>query len=277
MCEKLPPKEQSAKILSFLQNVKNKFLIMGGKGGVGKSTIAANLAVSLSNHGCKVGLLDLDLHSPSIPGMLGLTNHKHKNIGSTAIPLYYNENLSVFSSQGLLEHPDQPIILRDSAKKDVITQFLADVYWGCLDYIIIDCPPGADDQLAISEVVPDCKALIITTPQDIALADVRKTIQFCKKVNLDVIGIVENMSGFFCPSCGNIHEIFKSGGGEKTALEWGIPFLGRLPLDSSIVISGDQGDTLNSLSANAQKAMHGIIETILTEKRQESTVIDPGQ
>lgn len=268
MCERLQPKEQGEKISSFLENVEHKILIMSGKGGVGKSTVATNLAVSLSNSGYKVGLLDIDLQCPSVSGMLGLAAHKHKNIGATAIPFRYNENLKIFSSQGLLEHTDQPIILRDPfAKKDIIHQFIADVHWGSLDYFIIDSPPGTgDEQLTISQAIPNCKALIITTPQEIALADVRKSIQFCNKINLDVIGIVENMSGFFCPSCGNKHEIFKSGGGEKLALKSGIPFLGRLPIDPSIVSSGDLGDAMNSLSTQVQEAIQSIAEMIIDQK-----------
>lgn len=275
MCERMQPKKQSEKISSLLENVKHTFLIMSGKGGVGKSMIATNLAVSLSHYGYKVGLLDIDLNCPSVPGMLGLADHKHKNIGATAIPLHYNNNLKIFSSQGLLEQPDQPVMLRDSAKKDVVQQFLADVHWGNLDYLIIDSPPGTgEEHLTISQIVPDCKALIVTTPQAIALADVRKSIQFCKKINLDVVGVVENMSGFVCPSCGTVHEIFKSGGGEKTALESGIPFLGRLPIDPAIVSSGDLGDTSKSLSINVQQAVQGIVKMIINQKLQgENTAI----
>ncbi|QJW45499.1 Mrp/NBP35 family ATP-binding protein [bacterium BFN5] len=275
MCMKIKPKEQSEKISSFLENVKHSFLVMSGKGGVGKSTIATNIAVSLSNCGYKVGLLDIDLHCPSVSGMLGLATHKHKNIGATAIPFLYNQNLRVFSSQGLLEHPDQPIILRDSAtKKDIIHQFIADVHWGSLDYFIIDSPPGTgDEHLTISQTIPNCKALIITTPQEIALADVRKSIQFCKKINLDVIGIVENMSGFACPSCGSEHEIFKSGGGEKTALESGITFLGRLPIAPSITSSGYLDNKTNCLSTNVQKAVKGIVEMIIAQKTDKDTTL----
>ena len=276
MCERMQPKEQSEKISSFLENVKHNILVMSGKGGVGKSTIATNLAVSLSNYGYKVGLLDIDLHCPSVSGMLGLAAHKHKNIGATAIPFRYNENLRIFSSQGLLEHPDQPIILRDPvAKRDIIHQFIADVHWGSLDYFIIDSPPGTgDEHLTISQIIPNCKALIVTTHQEIALANVRKSIQFCKKNNLDIIGIVENMSGFTCPSCGNKHEIFKSNGGEKTALESAIPFLGRLPIDPSIVSSGDLGNTTNSLSTNVQQAVKDIVEMIITQKLQNEILQD---
>lgn len=262
----LPTKEQDEKISSFLQNVKHKLLVMSGKGGVGKSTIAANLAVYLSNAGYKVGLLDVDVHGPSIAGLLGLTGLKLNFIGNTALPYVYNENLKVLSIQGLLDQPDQPVIWRGPVKIGVIRQFLADVYWGDLDYLIIDSPPGTGDEpLTIAQTISDCQAVIVTTPQEISLADVRKSLQFCKKVNMSVLGIVENMSGFICPSCGTMHEIFKSGGGEKTALDWGIPFLGRLPIDPAVVAAGDAGKTITTLNSPVQTAMQNIVKTIISK------------
>lgn len=260
-------KQQDEKISSFLQNVKHKLVVMSGKGGVGKSTIAANLAVGLSKSGFKVGLLDADIHGPSIAGMLGLTGHKLNYIGNTATPFLYDENLKVLSIQGLLDQPDQPIIWRGPVKIGVIRQFLSDVYWGNLDYLIIDSPPGTGDEpLTVAQTIPDCKAVVVTTPQEISLADVRKSLNFCKKVNMEVLGIVENMSGFICPSCGSLHEIFKSGGGEKTALDWGVSFLGRLPIDPSVVTAGDSGMPNSDLNTPMQKEMQNIINNIINKQ-----------
>ncbi|MGI6092038.1 MAG: P-loop NTPase [Veillonellaceae bacterium] len=264
-------KQQDEKISSFLQDVKHKLLVMSGKGGVGKSTIAANLAVGLSNAGFKVGLLDVDIHGPSIAGMLGLTGHKLNYIGNTAIPFPYDENLKVLSIQGLLDQPDQPIIWRGPVKIGAIRQFLSDVFWGNLDYLIIDSPPGTGDEpLTIAQTIPDCKAVVVTTPQEISLADVRKSLNFCKKVNMEVLGIVENMSGFVCPSCGSVHEIFKAGGGAKTAQEWGIPFLGRLPIDPSVAAAGDSGMPNSDLNTPVQKEMQIIINNVINKQNKRA-------
>lgn len=257
-------KEQDEKISEFLSSVKYKFLVMSGKGGVGKSTIASNLAVGLSEAGYKVGLLDVDVHGPSIAGMLGLSGLKLNFIGNTLIPYPYSENLKVLSIQGLLDRPDQPVIWRGPVKIGVIRQFLADVFWGTLDYLIIDSPPGTGDEpLTVAQTIPGCKAIIVTTPQEISLADVRKSLQFCKEVGMEVAGIIENMSGFVCPTCKSMHEIFKSGGGEKTALDWGIPFLGRLPIDPSVVAAGDSGKPVKDLVSSSNNPMQDILTRII--------------
>ncbi len=267
----LESKEQDQRINHFLQNVKHKLLVMSGKGGVGKSTVATNLAVFLSNEGYNVGLLDVDVHGPSIAGMLGLTGLKLHFMGDKIQPYLYEKNLKVLSIQGLLDQPDEPLIWRGPIKIGIIRQFLADVDWGPLDYLIIDSPPGTGDEpLTVAQTIPGCQAVIVTTPQEISLADVRKSLQFCKKVNMDILGVIENMSGFVCPTCGSMHEIFKSGGGEKTALEWGIPFLGRLPIDPAVVLAGDAGEPIDSLDNPVQKAMQGVVKMILHHQRKES-------
>jgi Mrp family chromosome partitioning ATPase len=213
----LEAQAQDQRIDSFLQNVKHKFLVMSGKGGVGKSTVATNLAVFLSNAGYNVGLLDVDVHGPSVAGMLGMTGLQLNFIGNQMQPYLYKENLKVISIQGLLDQPDQPLIWRGPVKIGIIRQFLADVNWGPLDYLIIDSPPGTGDEpLTVAQTIPGCEALIVTTPQEISLADVRKSLEFCRTVKMNVLGVIENMSGFVCPNCGTMHEIFKSGGGEKT-------------------------------------------------------------
>lgn len=257
---------QTTQINHFLQNVDHKIVVMSGKGGVGKSTVATNLAVFLSNQGYKVGLLDVDVHGPSIAGLLGLTNLKLNIINDKIHPHPYTDNLKVVSIQGLLSTPDEPLIWRGPMKIGMIRQFLSDVIWGPLDYLIIDSPPGTGDEpLTIAQTVTDCQAIIVTTPQEIALADVRKSIQFCQKVNMPILGLVENMSGFVCPSCNSMHPIFKSGGGEITAMTLGITFLGRLPIDPSIVSAGDQGKAIDSLTSHIKGEMQSIVNKIIDE------------
>lgn len=255
---------QTTKINEFLQNVGHKIVVMSGKGGVGKSTVATNLAIFLSNQGYKVGLLDVDVHGPSIAGLLGLTDLKLNIIDEKIQAHPYTDNLKVVSIQGLLNTPDEPLIWRGPMKIGLIRQFLSDVIWGPLDYLIIDSPPGTGDEpLTIAQTVTDCQALIVTTPQEIALADVRKSIHFCHKVNMPILGMIENMSGFVCPSCGNRHDIFKSGGGETTANHSKIPFLGRLPIDPSVVTAGDQGQGMDILTSSIKEEMQEIIDKII--------------
>ncbi|MEG6584867.1 iron-sulfur cluster carrier protein MrpORP [Dendrosporobacter sp. 1207_IL3150] len=255
---------QSQIINQFLKQVNHKLVVMSGKGGVGKSTVATNLAIFLSNQGYRVGLLDVDVHGPSISGLLGLTNLKLNTSGSRIHPYLYNENLEVVSIQGLLNQPDDPLIWRGPLKIGIIRQFLSDVDWGPLDFLIIDSPPGTGDEpLTVAQTIIDCKAIIVTTPQEIALADVRKSIHFCEKVNMPILGIVENMSGFICPTCGNTHDIFKAGGGEKTASDYKIPFLGRLPIDPSIVTAGDEDRSIDTLNHNIKIEMQSIIDKLI--------------
>ncbi|MBP2627524.1 MAG: minD 1 [Firmicutes bacterium] len=265
--------EQSQKISQFLQQVDHKIVVMSGKGGVGKSTVAANLAVFLSNQGYKVGLLDVDVHGPSIAGLFGLTGLKLDIMGKQIQPHVFAENLKIVSIQGLLDDPDSPLIWRGPVKIGIIRQFLSDVIWGPLDYLIIDSPPGTGDEpLTVAQTVTDCQAIIVTTPQEIALADVRKSIQFCEVVNLPILGIIENMRGFVCPTCGSTHAIFKSGGGEKTAADHNIPFLGYLPVDPSVVTAGDAGQTIDSLTSHTKEEMQHIVDQLiqkLTNKQKE--------
>ncbi|HMM22437.1 MAG TPA: iron-sulfur cluster carrier protein MrpORP [Selenomonadales bacterium] len=257
---------QSQKIERFLQNVGHKLVVMSGKGGVGKSTVAANLAVFLSNRGYSVGLLDVDVHGPSIAGLLGLTGLSLNAVGERIQPYEYTEKLKVLSIQGFLEQPDDPLIWRGPLKIGIIRQFLADVDWGPLDFLIIDSPPGTGDEpLTVAQTIPGCQAVIVTTPQEIALADVRKSIHFCQKVNMPVLGLIENMSGFVCPTCGSAHAIFKSGGGERTAADWGIPFLGRLPIDPGVVTAGDAGRAMDTLTSHTKEEMQQIVERMIRQ------------
>jgi len=227
-----------------MSQIKHKILVLSGKGGVGKSTVAANMAVSLSFVGKNVGLLDIDIHGPSIPKILNLEDKKLTTSGDAILPVPVSANLVVMSIGFLLQDRDNPVIWRGPMKYQMIKQFLKDVNWGELDYLIIDSPPGTGDEpLSVMQLLekPD-SAVIVTTPQQVAISDVRKGVSFCRSLNLPVIGVIENMSGFICPKCGEKTDIFKSGGGEKMAIEMNIPFLGRIPIDPQIVHACDSGE-----------------------------------
>jgi Mrp family chromosome partitioning ATPase len=234
--------------------IKHKILVLSGKGGVGKSTVAANLAVSLSMADKEVGLLDVDIHGPSIPKLLKLDGSSVVVKGETMIPPKVGNNLKVMSLGFMLRGRDDAVIWRGPMKMGAIKQLIKDTEWGALDYLIIDCPPGTGDEpLSVAQLIerPD-GAIVVTTPQELALLDVRKSITFCRKLDLPVLGVVENMSGFVCPKCGEVLNIFKKGGGEEMAKEMGVPFLGRVPIDPAIVRSGDAGDLLTERDAKAE-------------------------
>lgn len=240
-----------------LFSIRHKIIVMSGKGGVGKSSVAANLAVSLSLQGNKTGLLDVDLHGPSIPTILGMEGVPKPTTDNRMEPASYNANLKVFSVGLLLKNRDEALIWRGPAKHGVIKQFLSMVDWGGLDYLVVDCPPGTGDEpLSVIQLLENADgAIIVTTPQDVALADVRKSITFCRQIKLPVIGVVENMSGFSCPHCGEVVDIFKSGGGKAMAENMNVPFLGRIPLDPAMVGSGDEGAPIVEHQAASPTAM----------------------
>jgi len=226
-----------------LANIRHKVLVLSGKGGVGKSTVAANLAISLSRLNKRVGLLDIDIHGPSIPKMLNLEKRSIQVLGQTILPVEIDPNLKVMSIGFLLRDRDDAVIWRGPMKYQIIKQFLKDVKWGSLDFLIIDSPPGTGDEpLSIVQLLADADgALVVTTPQQIALSDVRKSISFCRNLNLPILGVLENMSGFVCPKCGEEIDIFKSGGGEQMAEQMGVRFLGRIPIDPQVVEACDSG------------------------------------
>ena len=228
---------------SRLSHIKHRLVVMSGKGGVGKSTIAVSLAVSLASQGHKVGLLDADIHGPNLPKMLGLENKRLQASEGGIIPEPAMENLSVVSMAFLLDNPDNPVVWRGPLKHTVIRQFIADVQWGELDYLIIDLPPGTGDEpLSVAQVIkPMDGSIIVTTPQDVALLDSRKSVVFSQQIEVPVLGIVENMSGFNCPHCNQAIDLFKQGGGRKAAEDLKVPFLGAVPLDPQVVIQGDAG------------------------------------
>ncbi len=237
--------QQDLEIKERLGHIKNKILVMSGKGGVGKSSVAAYLSVALAKKGYRVGLMDVDLHGPSIPHILGLKG----NIGpgstdGKARPVKYIQNMDVISIEPLLgENKDAATIWRGPLKIGVIRQFIADVEWSDLDYMIIDSPPGTGDEpLTVAQTIPDAKAVIVTTPQEISLADVRKSINFCRQVKMEILGLVENMSGLECPHCGKMIDIFKTRGGMLTAKKEGLRLLGTLPFEPEVVSMGDMGN-----------------------------------
>ncbi len=258
---------QDIAITNFLSHVKHKFVVMSGKGGVGKSTVSTDLALLLAQKGFKVGLLDVDLHGPSIAGLLNLTDTPLTAIGEKIIPYHYNDNLEVMTIQGLMPNKDDALIWRGPVKIGVIRQFLSDTQWPPLDYLIIDCPPGTGDEpLTVIQTIKDVQAIIVTTPQKIALDDVRKSISFCQIAEVPVAGIIENMSGLVCPHCHEVINLFKTGGGEKLAQEKNLPFLGKLPLDPAVVDSDDAGNPLAALGDATKKALDEIVTKLVNIK-----------
>jgi len=224
-------------------DVKHVIMVLSGKGGVGKSTVSVNLAYALSSHGYKVGLLDLDMHGPNIPKMLGIEEHKLAMMGNKIEPVHVTGSLSVISMAFLIPDPSTPIIWRGPMKMAAIQQFLTDVNWGPLDYLVVDLPPGTGDEaLTIAQIAPNVRgAVIVTTPQDVATLDARKSAKFIEKLGLPVIGVIENMSGLICPHCGVEIDLFGKGGGKKVAEEMSVPFLGAIPLDIEMRKAGDEG------------------------------------
>jgi len=239
-----------------VKRIKHRVLVLSGKGGVGKSTVAVNLAMSLALAGKNVGLLDIDIHGPSIPKLLGIEQKNVQAIGQNIIPVEVAENLKVMSIGFLLRGKDDAVIWRGPMKYQMIKQFLMNVEWGDLDFLVIDSPPGTGDEpLSAVQLLENADgAIIVTTPQEVALSDVRKGITFCRNLNLPVLGVLENMSGFVCPKCGQRTDIFKTGGGELMAKQMGVPFLGRVPIDPQIVQLCDSGRPYVSDYSHSQTA-----------------------
>ncbi|NLH48993.1 MAG: P-loop NTPase [Myxococcales bacterium] len=258
--------ELESRMQESLAKIRHKLLVMSGKGGVGKSTVAANIAVALANRGLKTGLLDVDLHGPSIPQMLGLTGFPVESDGDKVMPLSYNEHLSVLSMGSFLPNQDEAVIWRGPLKIGAIRQFLGDANWGELDFLVVDSPPGTGDEpLTVAQDMPGVRAIVVTTPQEVSLADVRKSINFCLKVGMPIVGVIENMSGYVCSKCGNTEDLFGSGGGEKMARAMQVPFLGKIPIDRKIVESGEKGRPLmeDGQESPAAVAYGKIVEEIV--------------
>jgi Mrp family chromosome partitioning ATPase len=250
--QKDPQAQQDAKIKDSLDKIKNKFIVMSGKGGVGKTSTSVNLSIALANRGFKVGIMDVDLHGPDVPRMLGLGGMLDLNQNRKLNPARVSDNLKAVSIESLTPSKDEAIIWRGPIKYSAIQQFIGDVEWGDLDFLIIDSPPGTGDEpLTVAQTIKDAKAIIVTTPQEVALADVRKSISFCKTVKMDIFGVIENMSGLPCPHCGETINLFGSGGGEKTALASGLLFLGAIPFDPNVVLCGDSGTCFSDVHADS--------------------------
>jgi len=252
---------------SRLCRIKHRIVVLSGKGGVGKSTVAVNIAVALMLAGRKVGLLDTDIHGPSIPTMLGLEGERVQGGSSGLLPADVG-GLKVMSIGFFLENPDEAIIWRGPLKMGVIKQFLKDVDWGHLDYLVIDSPPGTGDEpLSVCQLIGRLDgAVVVTTPQKVAAVDVRKSITFCRKLGVPVLGVVENMSGFACPKCGTVTPVFRSGAGQKIARDMLVPFLGSIPIDPQVAEAGDSGKAFvhHYASSPAARVMLDMIQPLLT-------------
>jgi len=234
--------QQQERIKQNISRIRNKIVVMSGKGGVGKTTVAVNIASGLARKGKSVGIMDVDIHGPNVPKMLGIEGMSLEYNELGMIPLKVTDNLKAISMSFLLPDPESPVIWRGPMKIQLINQFLGDVQWGDLDYLVIDLPPGTGDEtLSIAQLIKGAQALIVTTPQDVALLDSRKALNFARKLDMPVLGVVENMSGMTCPHCGKTIDLFKKGGGEAAAREMNAYFLGRLPIDPEMVLSGDEG------------------------------------
>jgi Mrp family chromosome partitioning ATPase len=250
--------ERQALAASMCQ-IKHKIMVLSGKGGVGKSTVAVNLAAALALRGNKVGLLDVDLHGPSVPKMLHLQGTTVSSSDNKLYPIKLRMGdglMSVMSIGFLLPRPDDAVIWRGPRKYGVIKQFLQDVDWGALDYLVVDAPPGTGDEpMAVAELIEGADgAVLVTTPQDISVQDVRRSVVFCRQVALPVLGVVENMSALVCPHCGETVHLFGRDGGRAMADSMHVPFLGSIPIDPAVVTSGDSGKPIVQQYPQSQSA-----------------------
>jgi Mrp family chromosome partitioning ATPase len=226
-----------------LGGIRHKLMVMSGKGGVGKTTVAINLGVVLAMEGLRVGLLDADIHGPNVPKMLGVELQPLSGDRGGMRPVEVLPNLHIISMAYLIQNRDNPVVWRGPLKHSAISQFISEVEWGRLDFFIVDLPPGTGDEpLSVAHLIKDVDgSIVVTTPQDVALLDSRKAVTFSRIMKIPVLGIVENMSGMRCPHCGKDIPLFKIGGGERGAKELNVPFLGRIPIDPEMVQNCDRG------------------------------------
>lgn len=249
------------------KSIDRTIAVLSGKGGVGKSTVAVNLAVALSQRGLRVGLFDADLHGPSVPKLLGKESARLARGDDGIVPVSHSERLVIMSLKYFLHDDDQAVIWRGPLKYSSIMRLLGETEWGNLDHLIVDLPPGTGDEpLSVLQLIPHVHgALIVTTPQDIALADVRRSIGFCRQMSVPVIGIVENMSYLVCPDCGSRVEVFPGPGGERLAREMQVPFVARIPLDARISTGGDNGNphVLTGTDLPAARAFSDVVAAVL--------------
>ena len=263
---------EQEQIKQNIKHIKHQILVLSGKGGVGKSSIAVNLAVWLCSLGKKVGLLDVDIHGPSVPKLLNLEGGALHKEGNKIKPILYNHQLKVMSIGFLIQNEDAALIWRGPMKHNIIKQFVSDVFWGDLDYLVVDCPPGTGDEpLSIVQFLGKADgAVIVTTPQLLSVVDVRKCLTFCRQLDLPVLGIIENMSGFVCPHCNQRTDIFSSDGGQQMAKDFTVPFLGSIPIDSNMVLAGDLGKPFifyNSQSSTVDALNRAFKLLLVTDKQ----------
>ena len=264
---------QDKRLKDRMDGIKHKILILSGKGGVGKTTISVNLALALAEKGFSVGLLDTDLHGPNVAKMLGADNAQLMSYEDGIEPFEVIKNLKVVSLSMAGHGPDTPVIWRGPLKIGVIKQFLADVNWGELDYLVVDTPPGTGDEpLTVAQLIPDLDgSVIVTTPQQVAILDSRKSVNFSKQLDMKVLGVVENMSGLICPKCGTEIPVFGKDGGKIAAEEMDVPFLGAVPLEQELMEAQDNGRhfILTSPDSLSSKALRSIVDRILEQTGTE--------
>lgn len=273
--KKQEQKEQEERLKQRMSGIKHKLVVLSGKGGVGKTTVAVNMALALAEKGHKVGLLDTDLHGPNVPKMLGIEDAQLVGRDDGIEPFQAEPNLWVVSLSMAGHGPDTPVIWRGPLKIGVIKQFLADVYWGELDYLLIDTPPGTGDEpLTVLQLLPELDgSVVVTTPQQVAILDSRKSVNFSKQLNIPVMGVVENMSGLICPHCGGEIPVFGKGGGKDAAGEMDVPFLGAVPIDQALMEAEDQGRhfVTGDTSGPSVEALRSIVTEIETRTQHEAS------
>jgi ATP-binding protein involved in chromosome partitioning len=268
--------EQDKRLKERMSRIRYKLIVISGKGGVGKTTVSINLAYGLAQRGHRVGILDVDIHGPNTPLMLGIAGAKLTFSDHGIEPVEVIPNLKAVSL-ALFEQMEQgPIIWRGPLKMGIIKQLLADVNWGDLDYLVVDSPPGTGDEpLSVCQLIPNINgAIIVTTPQDVAILDSRKSVQFAQKLSVPVVGIIENMSGFDCPHCGQTIDLFGTGGGEKAAHDLKVPFLGRVPIEQDMVKLSDSGEPFVHAKRDTEtgKIILDIIERVIAHMRESDPV-----
>ena len=250
------------------EKIRKIIIVLSGKGGVGKTTVSVNLTVAFALKGLKVGLLDIDIHGPNVPKMLGLDNFRPSVIENKMYPVMYLDKIKVMSMGFLLPDESQAVVWRGPLKHKIIQEFLNAVEWGNLDILVIDSPPGTGDEIISIANLLENKlngAIIVGTPQKVALTDIKKSITFCKHANIPILGAIENMSGLVCPKCGEVINLFQTGGVEKMAKEFGVPFLGKVPIDIKVSSGGDKGKpvVIENSDSPASKAFLNIAEHII--------------
>lgn len=263
--------KQDMKLIKNLMRIKHKIIVTSGKGGVGKSTVSANIAMVLAMRGYDVGLLDADIHGPNIPKMFHIEDAMLYADDEGIMPIIVPPSLKIMSMAFLIQDSDNPVIWRGPMKIGALRQFVADVRWGNLDYLIVDLPPGTGDEpLTVAQLMPDADGMVVvTTPQEVALLNSRKSVGFARQLKMPVLGIIENMSGFVCPNCRKEVDLFKKGGGEQAAKELDVPFLGSIPVDPKVVISGDEGMpvVLADSDSPAALAFNQIVDRLVEKAR----------